>query len=170
MRINLIRNLNTKKDKNQELFFENALNFDLFFDVNKKIVGIDEWKFSNVKKIVNLLIDSRNLNLKIEFEFSKWNQNVSFILSFAHANLINLNELTQDEIKPFLLKDLYKMHNFILEIQSDKNKQMGLLLFLSRHLKSNEVALKVVDLVVNKGISQIDTAISILFPLFLKEK
>ncbi len=166
MKINLIRNLNTKRDKEQEDSFEVTMNLALYFDINKKIEKIDGWRMANVKKLVNS-IDS--VNDELDIEFSKWDDNVEYIFNNAKVNLIQYNEIDVKITNSLRNCDLITIHNYLKEIADDKNLKMEFLFAIADQLRNNIDAILIINEFVNNGISTLDVAIDSILPLLLLE-
>lgn len=166
MKIKLIRNLNTIRNKEQEDSFELTMNLSLFFDSNKTLSKIDGWSFSNVKRLVRVIEPDTELTI----EFDKWNDNVDYIFTNINPEINTLNEV-EDNIKMvFINRDIKAMHEYILSIKEDKNKKFELLLFLSELIKNNAEIINLINIIINKGISTIDLAIDSILPLLIMEE
>lgn len=165
MKLKLIRNPETLRDKEQEDAFEKTMNTSLYFFMNKKISKIDSWNIFNIKKLI------KNLDEKTEIiiEFSKWNKNVELLFEQTNSQLGEIEELSKENKNIFIEKNIIEIHNYIKEIADDKNKKMQLLLFLVE-LVSDERITNLTNLVLNKGISTIDFALESTIPILLMEK
>lgn len=167
MKINLIRNLETARNKEQEDSFENTMNFALYFTINKSISKIDGWKLSNVKNLVKQI---EKENITVDIEYSKWEENTDYILTNAKPNLIQkykLDENIQNSIRNCALTAI---HKYLVEIKEDKNLKLEFLLGVANEIKNNNEAILIINQFINNGISTIDLAIDCILPLLIKEK
>ena len=163
MTIKLLRNLDTKRNKEQEDEFSQTMNPTLFFDANKTIEKIDGWKYSNIKK----LIENIKFIKEIVIEYSKWNKNIELISSTIVIKNLNSYELTKDEKQIFIDRDLIKIHEWIEVNKNNKNKQFKALLLIVEITNNNYKILEVINSVVNNGISTISFALDFSIPLLL---
>lgn len=171
MIVKLLRNFETNRDKTQEDTFENSLNISFYFTLNKKITKIDNWKLSNIKKLVQNIKEINDGEITIEY--LKWNNNIQYIYDNLHQVII-YNDL-KDEIKKemkILLKsfELNNIHNYINENLHNKNLKYQFILLLLEEITENELALEIANNFINKNISSLDIAIDVLLPLYIIEK
>ncbi len=167
MKINLIRNLNTKRNKEQEDSFEATMNLALYFDINKKIEKVDGWRMANIKRLVNSLPEVES---EIDIEFSKWDDNVEYIFNNLKVNLIQYYEIDDKIINSLRNYDLITIHNYLKEIADDKNLKMEFLFAIADQLRNNIDAILIINEFVNNGISTLDVAIDSILPLLLLEE
>ncbi len=169
MKVRLIRNLETERDKNQEITFEQMLNLDLYFDINNLISKIDGWKISNIKKLTKSLSD--NSNRKIDIEFSKWNENIEFLFSNLNIELILTKKTGENLLKEnFETCCIENVHNLLKKMKDDKNLKLEFLYEITRHFKNDGVdRLIIINEFINNGLSTIDVAIEIAISLWLFE-
>lgn len=162
MKVNLIRNLESQRNKEQEDSFNETMNTALYFDINKTISKVDGWKISNIKKLVNSINKS---DVNIDIEFTKWNESVEYIYSNIETNLVELkvdNEIIANSLRN---RDFKAIHEHLNSISEDKNKKMEFLLELVSELKQNPEATMILNEFINKNISTLDVAIDVLLPL-----
>lgn len=164
MKINLIRDLETKRNKEQEDSFETTMNLALYFDINKEIQKVDGWKFSNVKKLVNSFDETEK---EIDIFFSKWNDVVEYIFQNTEVNLIQFVKPNENITNSLRNCDILGIHNYLKEINEDKNLKLEFLFSIANHLKNNVQATLIINDFINKGISTIDVAIDCILPLLL---
>ncbi len=162
MKINLIRNLNTQRNKEQEDSFENTMNLALYFNINPKIEKVDGWKLSNIKRLVIALGSTES---EIDIEFSRWNESVEYIFSNLKINLIQ-HQQTPEKILISIRNRAYSdIYNYMKEIKDDKNLKLELLLSIAEELKGNPNSIMIINEFINNGISTIDIAIDTIIPL-----
>ena len=169
MSIKLNRNLETKRNKEQEEEFNQSMNLGLFFDANKIITKIDGWKYCNIKKFV------KNINFLNDsiVEYSNWNKNIELITSKIITGSVNRFELTQEEKTIFKDRDIVKIHEWLETYKDNKNKQFEALLFIVEITNNNHNILKEINDVVNNRLSTLTFALDFSIPLLfmnLKEE
>ncbi len=164
MKINLIRNLDTQRDKEQEDSFETTMNPALYFDIHKKITKVDGWKKTNVKRLVEKLDES---STDIDVEFSKWNDNVEYISLNSEVNLIHFHNPSEKLTNSLRNCDLIYIHEYLSEIKEDKNLKLEFLFTVAEELKGNSQAIHIINEFVNNGLSTIDVAIDTILPLLI---
>ncbi len=167
MKIKLIRNLNSQRDKEQEDSFSETMNLALYFDINKTINKVDGWKLANIKKLVKNIHES---NTDIDIEFTKWDDNVEYIFDNLEVDLIQFHQLDEKILNSLKQHDYLTIHNYINEIKDDKNLKLEFLLSIAEELKGNVDASIIINEFINKGISTIDVAIDTILPLLLLEE
>ncbi len=173
MKINLIRNIETQRDKEQEDSFEETMNLALYFNINKKITKIDGWKNINIKKLVANILENVSEGSEIDIEFSKWNDNIDYIFENLKHELNVINYLNLDENIQISLRkrDFLTIHNYLSEIKDDKNLKLEFLFSVAETLENNLEAMFIINEFINNGISTIDVAIDSILPLlFLQEE
>ena len=138
MSIKLNRNLETKRDKEQEEEFSQSMNLGLFFDANKIISKIDGWKYSNIKKFVKNISFSKDLIV----EYSNWNKNIELITLKIITGSVNHFKLTPEEKIIFRERDIIKIHEWLENNKDNKNKQFEALLFIVEITNNNHNILK----------------------------
>ncbi len=164
MKINLIRNLDTQRDKEQEDSFEKTMNPALYFDMHKKITKVDGWKITNVKRLVESIDES---STDIDVEFSKWNDNTEYIFSNSGVNLIHFHEPSEKLTNSLRNCDLFYIHDYLKEIKDDKNLKLEFLFTVAEELKGDLNAVYIINEFINNGISTIDVAIDTILPLLM---
>ncbi len=165
MKINLIRNLNTERNKEQEDSFKDTMNLALYFDINNQLTKIDGWKLSNIKRLVSKINESEK---DIDIEFSKWNENVQYIHSNLKVNLIQFNNIDENITISLRNRDIKSIHNYLEQIKEDKNLKLEFMFAIADILKTDQ-AVAIINEFINNGISTIDVAIDLLLPLLLME-
>ncbi|BDU67354.1 MAG: hypothetical protein TYPL_0070 [Candidatus Tyloplasma litorale] len=167
MKIKLIRNLETKRNKEQEDSFVLTMNFNLYFDINKTINKIDGWKKANVQKIVDVLnekIDEK----EIEIEYSSWNDNLEYLKNNAKIQM-DFSKSENNELEEvFNNLNIIKIHEYLLKIKNDKNLKYEFLLKIIEELKDNKKAIEIANVFLNERISTLDLAIELLMPLLIE--
>ncbi len=166
MKINLVRNLNTNRDKEQEDSFENTMNFALYFDINKTIFKIDGWKLSNVRRLLENIKES---STTIDIEFSKWEDNVELLYNSKVVNLIQIFDPSENLINSLRNHAFPDIYEYLKEIKEDKNLKMEFLFTAANQLKNNLDAVTIINEFVNNGISTLDVAIDAILPLLILE-
>ncbi len=167
MKINLVRNLNTNRDKEQEDSFENTMNFALYFDINKTIYKIDGWKLSNVRRLLENINES---STTIDIEFSKWDDNVELLYNSKVVSLIQIFDPSENLINSLRNRAFPEMYEYLKEIKEDKNLKMEFLFTVANELKNNLDAVTIINEFVNNGISTLDVAIDAILPLLILEE
>ncbi len=166
MKLNLIRNLDTQRNKEQEDSFSETMNLALYFDINKSISKVDGWKLANIKKLVKSL---NELDKEVDIEFSKWNKEVDYLFNNAKFNLIQFQNPSEKITNSLRNCDYYEIHNYLKEISDDKNLKLEFLFTVAEHIKNNSEATLIINEFINKGISTIDVAIDVILPLLFIE-
>lgn len=164
MEIKLIRDLTTERNKEQEDIFENTMNLDLYFSLNKSIDKVDGWNFSNIKKLVSSLNDEISLSIF----YSKWNKNIEYIyknLNFEHS--LNFNDLSQDIKNSFAEGDILVIHETIKNSKENPNMKLSILLLMAEII-SDEQTIEIINYVINGGILTLQMAIEMLLPKLLE--
>ena len=157
---NLVRDLETPRDKEQETAFESSLNFSLFKDTNKRIHKIDSWNFSNLKKFVNNLEKKKII---ITLEFSRWNRNIEYIFSKLETNITETIKLPEKTRDIFRERDIIGIHNAILKAKDDKNMKMSILLLMAEII-GDDFSMKITNKSLNTNIPTLDITIDSLLP------
>ena len=155
----LIRDFESKKDKNQEERFQNTENFSLFFSTEKEIQGFDQWLPKNVKKFISL--SQKSLENKIFF--SKWNSNIE--------EFYQSNKISDIEVKEIIFdNNLYEIEIFNIDKLINEKTQEQLLdisFFLWNKLDDLEKVSSI--FLINKAINtQLLSMKQLLIYLFLK--
>lgn len=166
MKINLIRNLNSQRNKEQEDSFEQTMNYALYFNINPVITKIDGWKLSNVKQLVKYLPEAQN---DVSIEFTKWDEKTEYIIDAINVNLSHQIQGSDEITNSIRNRDYNEIHSYIKEIGDDKNLKLGLLLTIANELKDNPEVVYIIDTFVNNGVSTLDVAIDAILPLLMVE-
>lgn len=164
MKISLLRDLTTERNKEQEESFENTMNPIFYFDFNKTIDKVDGWSFSNVKKLVK--------NIPIEKEiiiyYSKWNQNVNYIYKTIKPNTsFEVEKLNDETKKIFIDRDMIKVFDVIKKADENPNMKMAILLLIAE-ITNSELVIEIINRVVNGGILSLQMAIDMVIPILIK--
>ncbi len=162
--IKLIRNLETKRNKEQEESFEENMNSSLYFSSNKLINKIDGWKISNIKNLIKVINKENNLNLEIEF--SSWNKNLINLHKELKVEIINPKELDAININSFIERDIYSIHNLIKEAKENKNLKLAILITMAEII-GDEKSMEIANMSINESIPTLDVAIDSLLPKLL---
>ncbi len=166
MKVKLIRNLNSNRNKEQEDSFEQTMNLALYFDINKTINKVDGWKISNIKKLIRA---SSEINSTIDIEFTKWNEQVELITNELNYELIEHFKLEED-IKFSLRNGEYnRVYEYLKTIKDDKNLKVEFLYYVASIIKNDNRAALIINDFVNGGISTLDVAIDSILPLLMME-
>lgn len=165
MKIKLLRNLDAKRNSEQEDEFEKTMNLSLFFDANRTMNKIDSWKYSNVKK---LLENTSFFKKEIVLEYSNWNKNIELISSsLIMVEGEDSGDLTNEEKEIFLDKNAIELQDWVTANVDNKNKQFKALLFIAEITNNNYKIIDVINKVVNEGVSTLSFAIDFSIPLLL---
>lgn len=165
MKIKLLRNLDAKRNSEQEDEFEKTMNPSLFFDANRTMNKIDSWKYSNVKK---LLENTSFFKKEIVLEYSNWNKNIELISSsLIMVEGEDSGDLTNEEKEIFLDKNAIELQDWVTANVDNKNKQFKALLFIAEITNNNYKIIDVINKVVNEGVSTLSFAIDFSIPLLL---
>lgn len=164
MKISLLRDLTTERNKEQEESFENTMNPIFYFDFNKTIDKVDGWSFSNVKKLVK--------NIPIEKEiiiyYSKWNQNVNYIYKTIKPNTsFEVEKLNDETKKIFIDRDMIEVFDVIKKTDENPNMKMAILLLIAE-ITNSELVIEIINRVVNGGILSLQMAIDMVIPILIK--
>ncbi len=167
MKVNLVRNLESQRNKEQEDSFNETMNTALYFDINKTIYKVDGWKLSNVKKLVNSINKTEG---NLDIEFTKWNEVIEYIYKNSEVNLVELDCNDETITNSLRNRDFNSIHEHLKTISEDKNKKMEFLLSLVSELKNEPKATSILNKFINKNISTIDVAIDVLLPLLFDRR
>ncbi len=165
MQIKLRRNLNSERNKEQEDFFENTMNNDLFFSNEKLISKVDSWSFANVKKLVEAINNTQEINLT--FEFKIWNSNVDYLKNNLKQTEIDesLIQLRQEEKQLVSDSNIKQISKLLKENSEDENYKFAFLIaILEKVGKENKSLLNAIE-IIDSGLATVDETIRMLMPL-----
>lgn len=161
----LIRDLNTKKVKEQEERFLNIENISFFFETEKEIYGIDQWMFSSILKIQN------HLPLNNKFYFSKWNKNIEYLYLNTKTNIQFIEtEINENFKKAFFLKDVFLLKNIIRNFDSNLiySHLLFVLSFLSK--KDYKINTEKINLAINTNIVSSSQLLNFLILIYVNKE
>lgn len=161
MKIRLIRNLETARNKEQEDSFNETMNHALYFDINKTINKVDAWKLSSVKK----LVDKFDPSIELDIEFASWTPSVEYIFENSNIELIEYFNIDEKITNSLRKRDFLEIQNYLLSIKEDKNKKLEFLFAMASELKNEKEVPHIINKFINGGISTIDLAIDVILPL-----
>lgn len=149
--IKLIRDFNSKKDKEQEERFLNTNNIDLFFATEKYINEIDQWSLVAVRKLIDKMDEIKQNELIIYY--SKWNKVIEEIYHSPYVEVESIEyELNKEFLSLLEKKDIFKIRESI-EIMSNEDLNFTILSMLSL-FKDEKKILYLVNESINNNTSQ----------------
>lgn len=166
MNLELIRNLKTERNKEQEEEFEKTMNFSLFFDSHPIINKIDSWKYSNLKR----LLKNINYSKQTTFEYFSFNSNIEYLITELKLN-VKFSEyiLTNNEKIMLEKREVNKIHFWLSENKENKEKMVAMILFMIELINNKKDLLSILDIVLNKKISTLNFVIYSTLPIFLNQ-
>ncbi len=167
MKIRLIRNLETARNKEQEDSFNETMNHALYFDINKTITKVDAWKLASVKK----LVDKLDHNNELDIEFASWTPSVEYIFENSNIELIEYFNIDENITNSLRKRDYLSIQKYVNSIKDDKNKKVEFLFAMASELKEEKEVPYIINKFINGGISTIDLVIDVILPLlFIGDK
>lgn len=166
MKLKLIRNPNTKRNKDQEDSFETMLNLQLFFDSEKKLFKFDSWNIKNVKKLIK---NKSFIKDDFAIEYESWNENISLLArSFEIKHDLSHIQLDKESKNIFLKGSITEIHHW-LEVNADYDKRFSLLLFILETINDKKM-IEIINIGINTNVISINSLIDIVLPFLLKGK
>ncbi len=115
--IKLIRNFETKKEKEQELHLLETNNIDLFFSIEQKIEEIDQWSIKAVRKLMNNISHHNDMI----FYYKKWNKTIDEISKSPNIEIIDYDFVFNDDFITLLkTSDVFKLRKTIDEMSDQE--------------------------------------------------
>lgn len=176
MNVNLIRDLDTKRDKEQEDSFVETMNFDFYFVDNKVINKIELWKLGNVKKLIKALKElaitkEHDPDYSIDIYYSAWGENTELLInSGLLINKFVKEELTQEQKDIILSKDINAIHALVKEIQDFNNLKLSFIETITPLLKDNKDFIRLANAIINNKLSTIDIAVDNALNILIMEE
>ena len=163
MKVKIIRDLTTERNKEQEDSFANTMNLALYFDTNKSIDKFDGWSFSNAKKLTNYISEETIINIY----YSKWNQNIEYLYKeLKPTSELMIEDLCEEINNAFRNKDIEKIHEIIKESDDNLNIKLSLLILIAEVTNSEKV-INIINKVINNGVLTPQSALDMVLPILL---